>query len=112
MTEPVLAPDDPEDPPPAVRGERIQMTVSTRDPAAMASALRGWLAGRLALAEPPVISGVRMPPSGGLSSTSLLFEADWSSGGTREHGAFVARMAPEQSAVPCSLATTCQVSSA
>ena len=118
MTEPVLDPavlargDDPpqppaapasgaqEEPPPAVRGERIQMTVSTRDPAALAEALRGWLGGKLALSEPPVISGVRMPPSGGLSSTSLLFEAEWPSAGAQQRGAYVARMAPEQSAIP------------
>src|SRR5215475_1515725 len=110
MTEPVLARGDdpleppamlaPEEPPPAVRGERIQMTVSTRDPAALADALQDWLATKLALSEPPTIRGVRMPSSGGLSSTSLLFEADWSSGGKTQRGAYVARMAPEQSAVP------------
>lgn len=120
MTEPVLDPavpawgddppeppavpakgdDPPEEPPPAVRGERIQMTVSTRDLAALAAALQGWLGGKLALSEPPLISGVRMPPSGGLSSTSLLFEAEWTGAGTPQRGAYVARMAPEQSAVP------------
>jgi aminoglycoside phosphotransferase (APT) family kinase protein len=89
-----------EEPPPAVRGERIQMTVSTRDPTALAEELRGWLGGKLALNEPPVISGVRMPPSGGLSSTSLLFEAEWPSAGAPQRGAYVARMAPEQSAIP------------
>jgi aminoglycoside phosphotransferase (APT) family kinase protein len=100
MTEPVLASGAQEEPPPAVRGERIQMTVSTRDPVALAEALRGWLGGKLALSELPVISRVRMPPSGGLSSTSLLFEAEWPSAGTQQRGAYVARMAPEQSAIP------------
>ena len=106
MTEPVLeptevlAPGDESPEPPVVRGERIQMTVSTRDPAALGSMLQGWLRAKLKLSEPPVISGVRMPPSGGLSSTSLLFEAEWSSQGAPERGAYVARMAPEQSAVP------------
>ncbi|MGN6677905.1 MAG: phosphotransferase family protein [Streptosporangiaceae bacterium] len=106
MTEPVVEPpavrargDDPPEPP-AVRGERIQMTVSTRDPAALAAALQGWLRGKLELRDPPAISGVRTPPSGGLSSTSLLFEAEWSSEGAPQRGAYVARMAPEQSAVP------------
>src|SRR5262245_31062168 len=106
MTEPVLeptevlAPGDEYPEPPVVRGERIQMTVSTRDPAALGSMLQGWLRAKLKLSEPPVISGVRMPPSGGLSSTSLLFEAEWSSEGAPQRGAYVARMAPEQSAVP------------
>src|SRR5262252_7673793 len=77
-------------------GERIQMTVSRRDPAALALALRGWLADRLGAL--PELSGARMPPSGGLSSTSLLFEASWLSEGQRCRGALVARMAPEDSA--------------
>jgi aminoglycoside phosphotransferase (APT) family kinase protein len=38
-----------------------------------------------------------MPDTGGMSSTSVLFEADWGAGW---HGAYVARMAPEASAVP------------
>jgi aminoglycoside phosphotransferase (APT) family kinase protein len=81
-------------------GERVQMTVSQRDPHALAAALQGWLAGKLAAAGPPVISGVRMPASGGLSSTSLLFEVEWTSAGTGQRGAYVARMAPELGAVP------------
>jgi aminoglycoside phosphotransferase (APT) family kinase protein len=41
-----------------------------------------------------------VPDAGGLSSTSVLFEASWISGGAEQHGAYVARMAPEASAVP------------
>ena len=81
-------------------GEQIKMTVSERDPAALAKVLTGWLAGKLGTAGKPAISAVRMPTSGGLSSTSLLFEADWSADDGPQHGAFVARMAPETSAVP------------
>lgn len=81
-------------------GEQVKMTVSQRDPGSLATALRGWLAGKLAVPDVPEISGVRMPSSGGLSSTSLLFEAEWTSGGTLQRGAYVARMAPEDSAVP------------
>ncbi|HEX9033237.1 MAG TPA: phosphotransferase family protein [Streptosporangiaceae bacterium] len=80
--------------------EAVKMTVSQRDPETLGAALRGWLAGRLSLSEPPAISGVRMPVSGGLSSTSVLFEAEWTSGGAAQRGAYVARMAPEASAVP------------
>ena len=79
-------------------GERIQMTVSRRDPGALAHALRGWLADRLGAL--PEVSGARMPASGGLSSTSLLFEATWLTKGQRSSGALVARMAPEDSAMP------------
>jgi aminoglycoside phosphotransferase (APT) family kinase protein len=81
-------------------GEEIKMTVSQRDVDSLAAAVTDWLADRLGTAEPPVISGVRMPTSGGLSSTSLLFEAEWVADGRPERGAFVARMAPESSAVP------------
>ena len=81
-------------------GEQIKMTVSQRDIGALAAALQDWLAGKLAAAGPPTISGMRMPSSGGLSSTSLLFEAEWTSEQLRQRGAYVARMAPEHSAVP------------
>jgi aminoglycoside phosphotransferase (APT) family kinase protein len=81
-------------------GEEVKMTVSQRDVDSLAAAVQDWLAGTLGTAEPPVISAVRMPTSGGLSSTSLLFEAEWVADGQPERGAFVARMAPESSAVP------------
>src|SRR5258708_3645066 len=81
-------------------GERVKMTVSMRDADSLATALRGWLAERVGASEPPQLTGARMPASGGLSSTSLLFEAAWSSEGTPCRGAYVARMAPEMSAVP------------
>ena len=42
----------------------------------------------------------RFSGSGGLSSTSVLFEAGWVSGGAERHGRYVARLAPEASAVP------------
>jgi len=74
------------------------MTVSRRDPDALAIALRGWLADQLGAL--PELSGARMPSSGGLSSTSLLFEATWLSKGQPRSGAWVARMAPEDSAMP------------
>jgi aminoglycoside phosphotransferase (APT) family kinase protein len=79
-------------------GEKIKMTVSERSPEALAAALRTWLTDRLGAT--PEISGVRVPESGGLSSTSVLFEAQWSSDGKHGAGSYVARMAPESSAVP------------
>src|SRR5215469_4014967 len=73
------------------------MTVSERSVGAVGPALEGWLASRAGAGQPPTVTGVRVPDTGGLSSTSVLFEADW--GGGRQ-GAYVARMAPEASAVP------------
>lgn len=74
------------------------MTVSERSPEVLAAALRTWLAGKLGTT--PEVSGVRVPEFGGLSSTSVLFEAEWISGGKHRSGSYVARMAPEPSAVP------------
>ena len=81
-------------------GEKIKMTVSERSIPALTAALQEWLASRSAGPGPPVVSGVRVPDTGGLSSMSVLFEACWAGEGTERHGAYVARMAPEQSAMP------------
>jgi aminoglycoside phosphotransferase (APT) family kinase protein len=92
--------------------EQIRMTVSERSIGTLAVRLQRWLAARLeeggqaaaggrALAATELaVSGARISSSGGLSSTSVLFEASWVSGGTKRHGAYVARMAPEGTAVP------------
>ena len=86
--------------------EKRKMTVSERSIGALTAALQDWLASRTAGPGRPVLSGVRMPDTGGLSSTSVLFEATWAgesteggAGGGR-NGSYVARMAPEESAVP------------
>jgi len=81
-------------------GEKVKMTVSERDVGTLGAALQVWLAQRPAGPEQPKVAGVRVPDTGGLSSTSVLFEASWISDGAEQHGAYVARMAPEASAVP------------
>jgi aminoglycoside phosphotransferase (APT) family kinase protein len=78
--------------------QAVKMTVSERTADSLAPALATWLAGRLGVE--PAISDVRVPESGGLSSTSVLFRAEWSRAGTHTAGTYVARMAPENSAVP------------
>ncbi len=75
-------------------GERVKMTVSMRDADSLATALRGWLAERVGASPPPELTGARMPASGGLSSTSLLFEAAWSSEGTDERGSRLSALRP------------------
>lgn len=77
--------------------EKVKLTVSERTVAALGSALENWLAGLAGAAGRPAVTGVRLPDTGGMSSTTVLFEADWGAG---RHGAYVARMAPEASAVP------------
>jgi aminoglycoside phosphotransferase (APT) family kinase protein len=84
-------------------GEKLKMTVSERSIPALTAALQDWLAGRSAGPGRPTVSKVALPDSGGLSSTSVLFEASWPGDDTRgapRGGRYVARMAPEPSAVP------------
>src|SRR5260370_9473498 len=80
--------------------EKLKMTVSERSIGALTVAVEDWGAGGAGGAERPTVSGVRMPDSGGLSSASVLFEACWAGESTDRHGSYVARMAPEASAVP------------
>jgi aminoglycoside phosphotransferase (APT) family kinase protein len=77
-----------------------KMTVTERSIPALTAALQDWLASRSARPGRPIVSEVGMPDSGGLSSTSVLFEASWPGEGTPRRGRYVARMAPEPSAVP------------
>src|SRR5215831_18020697 len=83
-------------------GERVKMTVSERSIGALGTALHDWLDGRLDGPQELTVSEVRTPTGGnGLSSTSVLFEAGWTGpGGARHSGAYVARLAPEDSALP------------
>jgi aminoglycoside phosphotransferase (APT) family kinase protein len=80
--------------------EKRTMTVSERSIPALTAALQDWLDGRTVGTARPTVSGVRVPDSGGLSSTSVLFEVTWAGEGAERDGSYVARMAPEASAVP------------
>jgi aminoglycoside phosphotransferase (APT) family kinase protein len=81
-------------------GERVKMTVSERSLGSIGTALENWLTGRLDRPQDLAVSEIRTP-SNGLSSTSVLFEASWRSpDGARQTSAYVARLAPEDSAVP------------
>jgi aminoglycoside phosphotransferase (APT) family kinase protein len=83
-------------------GETRKMTVSERGVDALSAALQQWLAAQAQGPERPTVSGVRIPDTGGLSSTSVLFDVCWDGdgGGAQRRGSYVARMAPEASAVP------------
>ncbi|MBF6226724.1 phosphotransferase family protein [Nocardia abscessus] len=86
-----------DDPDPA---QRQQLTVSERDLDALAGDLARWLDTKVSADELPRVSELSRPQSGGMSSTSILFDAEWSAGGRTEHGSFVARMAPEAGSFP------------
>jgi aminoglycoside phosphotransferase (APT) family kinase protein len=81
-------------------GERIQMTVSERSAETVSQALAEWLAAKTGADGPAVVANGRIPANAGLSSTSVLFDAEWTSHGQSRRGSFVARLAPEPSAVP------------
>ena len=83
---------DPDLPPP---GERRQMTTSDRDLGDLAECLAAWLAGRVGA--PVAITSISRPEAAGLSSSSVLFDAEW---GVGKAGSFVARMAPEATSFP------------
>ena len=79
-------------------GERIKMTVSERSAEAVGQALGEWLAATTGAAGPAAVANVRIPANAGLSSTSVLFDAELTSHGQSSRGSFVARQAPEPSA--------------
>ncbi|WP_280294062.1 phosphotransferase family protein [Nocardia abscessus] len=86
-----------DDPDPA---QRQQLTVSERDLDALTGDLARWLDTKVSADELPRVSELSRPQSGGMSSTSILFDAEWRAGGRTERGSFVARMAPEAGSFP------------
>lgn len=86
-----------DDPDPA---ERQQLTVSERDLDVLAEDLARWLDSKVSADHRPRVSGLSRPQAGGMSSTTILFDAEWSVDGRHERGSFVARMAPEAGSFP------------
>jgi aminoglycoside phosphotransferase (APT) family kinase protein len=83
--------------------EKRKMTVSERSIPALTAALQHWIARSDlpgALPGTPTVTEVRAPDSNGLSSTSVLFDVSWADGDSLQRGSYVARMAPEDDAVP------------
>ena len=54
-----------------------KLTVSERSVDELTEALQDWLAARSADEQSPTVTNVHVPDKGGLSSTSVLFEACW-----------------------------------
>lgn len=76
------------------------LTVNERDLDELAAQLSRWLSGRVGADAAPRVGNLSKPAAGGMSSTTVLFDAEWSVGGVAERGSFVARMAPEDGAFP------------
>ncbi|WP_280382239.1 phosphotransferase family protein [Nocardia wallacei] len=81
-------------------GQRRQLTTSARDLDDLAERLTRWLAARLDCDGPPKITNLTRPQAGGMSSSSVLFDAAWQVDGRAGGGSYVARMAPEAGSFP------------
>ncbi|WP_230329477.1 phosphotransferase family protein [Nocardia aurantiaca] len=79
---------------------RRQLTVSERDLDVLSEELALWLATKVQADQPPKVTSITRPQAGGMSSTTLLFDAEWSEHGQAAGGSFVARLAPEDSSFP------------
>jgi aminoglycoside phosphotransferase (APT) family kinase protein len=81
-------------------GQWRRLTTSDRALDKLAGDLATWLATKIDADQPPAVTTIHRPQSGGLSSASVLFDAEWTLRGRSCGGSFVARMAPEDSSFP------------
>lgn len=79
--------------------QRRDMTTSARDLDVLTADLTRWLASKIDADTPPAITAMSKP-AGGMSNTTLLFDAEWTANGEVVRDAFVARIAPEDSSFP------------
>lgn len=75
------------------------LTISTRGAEELRVQLEQWLAARSGDAS-ATISSLDRPSANGMSSESVLFDAQWKEGGTAHSGEFVARLRPAADAYP------------
>lgn len=78
----------------------ITIDRSTFDRAEARKKLLRWMETVLPQGADPALSELRVPSGAGLSSETLLFEAEWSEGGTRHTVPLVGRMAPRVEDMP------------
>ncbi|MEQ8841056.1 MAG: phosphotransferase family protein [Acidimicrobiales bacterium] len=75
-------------------------TRSSRDRNELRSAMTAWLTSRLGADADVTLGEVTSPDGSGMSSETLLFDATWTEGGSRETQALVARVEPDDADVP------------
>ncbi|MRH93271.1 phosphotransferase [Nocardia sp. SYP-A9097] len=80
--------------------QRWELTVSDRDNDQLEEKLATWLADKLDAGDTLRITSMTKPQAGGMSSTTLLFEAEWLENGEPANGSFVARLPPAEGAFP------------
>ncbi len=83
---------------PATDNDRPQ--TSTRDPEELRRRLQAWLVGQHGSGTDPSVTGLRTPERNGMSSETVLFDLEATIDGERTTVPYVARLAPETSAVP------------
>ncbi|MBV8950341.1 MAG: phosphotransferase, partial [Actinobacteria bacterium] len=62
--------------------------------------LEGWLAPKYPASARPRVSALETPSSNGLSSETVLFDAEWSDRGAERRDELVARFAPHPESIP------------
>ncbi len=84
--------------------ERVEMQRSGRDPEVMRDRLEAWITTRLPAGASPRITSVAGTAANGMSSETLLIDAEWTEGGdgggARAPRHLVARLAPRPEDVP------------
>ena len=73
---------------------------TTRTPDEIASRLEQWMARRLGASADARVSNLDVPATNGLSSETVLFDAEWKDDQGAHEQRLVARLAPEATAVP------------
>jgi aminoglycoside phosphotransferase (APT) family kinase protein len=77
-----------------------EMHRSSRDPARLRVGLAAWLARTLPGGASPAVLSLEGTSANGMSSETLLFDAEWHEGGATRAGRLVARLAPDAEDVP------------
>jgi len=73
---------------------------SSRDPDQLRRRLERWLATKLPPGAAPVVGSLEGTSANGMSSETLLFDAEWARDGARRPQRLVARVAPDTADVP------------
>ena len=84
----------PEDGPPTVGVK------SSRDLSALPGVLETWLAGKMTAGSFPRVTGLSAPSSTGMSTETVVFDADWADGDGEHHERLVARIPPDPADMP------------
>jgi len=82
-----------------VANDHETVTRSSRSPGQLQTRLQEWLGSQMPDRN-PVVHGVRSPDANGMSSETLLVDAEWDHDGDRRPHALVARVAPDTSDIP------------